>query len=203
MVLETPIVFDDYHHLAKLDFQGMRLVIFEGMSGSGKTTAIEYLCREHPQFRDCHPRILRLARPHCRLHAIRDELVVLDDVRWLQQLLAVAQLLQSGNTVLVASHLSSRWFLPLACLWKSRWFVMDRDQAKIERYLTRRQVTFTQQAVVRYCQVFGANYADVDLILEHCPAQNFDAALGYFLKFCRRELSPNPDHATTGEHLAE
>jgi len=39
------ILFDDYHHLAELDLRSLRLIICQGMSGCGKTTAIEYLCR--------------------------------------------------------------------------------------------------------------------------------------------------------------
>ena len=39
--------FDDYHHLLDLDIRATQLVVCQGMSGSGKTTALQYLYNEH------------------------------------------------------------------------------------------------------------------------------------------------------------
>ena len=69
---------------------------------------------------------------------------------------------------------------------------MDQDEEKIERYLGHKQVPFSREAVVQYCQLFGANYLDVDFILERRPGADFDEALAYFLKFCQLDLTPNP-----------
>ncbi|MBI85107.1 MAG: hypothetical protein CMJ81_18080 [Planctomycetaceae bacterium] len=191
MVANPGISFDDYHCLADADLQPVRLVICKGMSGSGKTTAIEYLCREHPHLRDRCPRVFRLLEARCLIPPLQNELVVLDDVRFLRQLLPLPRLLRAGNTVLVASHLSAACFLPLRLFWTSRVFVMDRDEGKIERYLTRQRVAFSPRSVRKYCQVFGANYLDVDFILERRPGASFDEALSHFLKSCRLELIPN------------
>ncbi|MFP6751346.1 MAG: hypothetical protein VB855_06705 [Pirellulaceae bacterium] len=69
---------------------------------------------------------------------------------------------------------------------------MDQERGKIERYLAHKQVVFSPQAVQRYCHLFGANYLDVDFILQHHPGASFDESLGFFLKFCRLDLTPNP-----------
>jgi len=187
-----PYSFDDYHRLAAVDLWSTRLLICQGMSGSGKTTAIEYLCQKHRHLRDRSACIFRLAGPRCLLPPLQHELVVLDDVRFLRQLLPLARLLRAGNTVLVASHLSPRCFLPLRLFWPSRVFVMDQDEGKIERYLAHKRVAFSHQAVLQYCQLFGANYLDVDFILERRPGVDFDQALAYFLKFYQLNLTPNP-----------
>ena len=129
--------------------------------------------------------------PRCLLPPLQNELVVLDDVRFLQQLMPLGRLLRLGNTVLVASHLAANCYLPLRLFWPSRLFVMDRDERKIERYLAQNQVAFRRQSVQQYCQLFGANYLDVDFILERRPGASFDEALAHFLKFCQLELTPN------------
>ena len=77
------ILFDDYHHLAELDLRSLRLIICQGMSGCGKTTAIEYLCQEHRHLRDRCPRVFRLLEAHCQIPPLKNELVILDDVRFL------------------------------------------------------------------------------------------------------------------------
>jgi len=197
MAANPGISFDDYHRLADLDLQSVRLVICQGMSGSGKTTAIEYLCQEHPHLCDRCPRVFQLVGPRCLLPPLQNELVILDDVRFLRQLLPLRRLLRAGNTVLVASHLSAACFLPLRLFWPSRVFVMDRDVGKIERYLMRQRVAFSPRSVRKYCQLFGANYLDVDVILERRPGTSFDEALNHFLKFCQLDLIPNrqPDQA--------
>ncbi len=184
--------FDDYYRLGKLDCAATRLLVFQGMSGSGKTTAIEYLCQHHDQFRDRSVKTFRLVGPRIQLPALEEQLVVLDDVRFVRQLRPLSRLLRAGNTVLIASHLHPFYFLPWRLRWESRVFVMDQDEAKIERYLVRREVVSSRQAVRQYCRLFGANYLDVDFILERYPGSTFDEALAHFTKFCDLDLSPDP-----------
>ena len=74
-------------------------------------------------------------------------------------------------------------------------FGMDQDTAKIERWLTRQHVPFTRPAVDAYCRQFGANYVDLETIMEFAPGASFDQALGHFTKFCRLHLAPNPERS--------
>ena len=191
-VSRQPFPFDDYHRLGKIDLAATRLLVFQGMSGSGKTTAIDYLCQYHELFRDRSAKTFRLVGSGIQLPALEEQLVVLDDVRFVRQLRPLGSLLRAGNTVLIASHLHPFYFLPWRLRWESRVFVMDQDEAKIERYLAQREVVASRQAVLQYCRLFGANYLDVDFILERCPGSTFDEALAHFLKFCELDLSPNP-----------
>ncbi|MGA7613936.1 MAG: hypothetical protein WBX15_02040, partial [Thermoanaerobaculia bacterium] len=45
-----PAKFDDFLRLDDLPFERERLIVFSGESGSGKSTAIAHLLREHPRF---------------------------------------------------------------------------------------------------------------------------------------------------------
>ena len=191
-VSRQPFSFDDYHRLGKIDLAATRLLVFQGMSGGGKTTAIDYLCQYHELFRERSAKTFRLVGSGIQLPALEEQLVVLDDVRFVRQLRPLGRLLRAGNTVLIASHLHPFYFLPWRLRWESRVFVMDQDEAKIERYLAQRDVVASRQAVLQYCRLFGANYLDVDVILERCPGSTFDEALAHFLKFCELDLSPNP-----------
>ncbi|MEO1995090.1 MAG: hypothetical protein ABGZ17_07430, partial [Planctomycetaceae bacterium] len=138
-------VFDDYHRMMDLDLHQTRLLVCQGMSGSGKTTALEHLCKHHRAFCDRSPHTFRLADTRCPLPALQNQLVLLDDIRFVGQLLSLGRLLSSGNTVLVASHLAPLYFIPWRSFWPSRVFVMDRNTGKIERYLERKRVTFSRQ----------------------------------------------------------
>ena len=47
---QSPILFDDFLGLEGEDFRQTRLIVFAGISGSGKSTALKFLCDHHPAF---------------------------------------------------------------------------------------------------------------------------------------------------------
>ena len=47
---QRPIPFDDYLGLGREAFRRTRLIVFAGISGSGKSTALKFLCDHHPEF---------------------------------------------------------------------------------------------------------------------------------------------------------
>lgn len=186
-------MFDDACGLARVDFAGVRLIEFHGCSGSGKSTAIGYLCGHHPQFRDREPATVA---PHRPLPSVsRGSLVVVEEVHEVRHLAAVVALLRRGATVLAASHLHPAWFAPLGLRWRRMWFRLDRDWTKISRHLDRLGVEHSAEAVRAYCRRYGANYVDVGIILERSPGTSFDAALARFDRRCRmdvRRIVPRP-----------
>ena len=185
MVVEPEYTFDDYLGLADIDLRDTRLVVCYGMSGSGKTTAIQFLCRENPHLRPRRAHPVRLDGWIYSVPGLDHVLIILEEVWLISHLLLVLRLLLGGNTLLVASHLHPLWFFPLRLIWSQRVFVMDRDTEKIARHLESRGIVFTHPAVQLYCRKFGANYRDVDIIMECCPEASFDQSLVRFLKFCR------------------
>lgn len=185
MLVDQEYIFDDYLGLADVNLCDVRLVVCYGMSGSGKTTAIQFLCRENPHLRArlVHP--IRLVGCSYSVPRLKHALITLEEVWLIPHLLFVLRLLLGGNTVLVSSHLHPLWFFPLRLIWSQRVFVLDRDTDKIVRHLEARGIVFSQSAVLLYCRKFGANYRDIDIIMECCPAASFDQSLHRFLKFCR------------------
>ena len=171
-------VFDDFLALAAHDFSRCRLVVFYGCSGSGKSTAIEWLLRSHPDFagRDA----VRIEGPPLRVPEEVAPLVVLDEITAPRELLLVARLLARGSTLLVASHLRPAWYCAFP---RASVFTMDADRAKIARHLGRLGLAASPHAVDLYVRRFGANYTDVGIILERHPAPTFDLSLGAFLRF--------------------
>ncbi len=181
------MLFDDYLDLRSRDFSRARLVVFTGRSGSGKSTAIRFLLEEHPDFRGREA--LRLAGPPFSRFEGRADVIVVDDLTSIRDLRAVIPLLAASRTLLVASHLSPAWFRPLHPAIRCALFRTDLDAGKIERDLARRGIAASSGAVRKYTEAFGATYTDLDIILERCPAETFDAALARFTKFCRVDES--------------
>jgi hypothetical protein len=178
-----PILFDDFLGLGGTDLRQAQLIVLTGVSGSGKSTALKFLCDQHPAFSD---------EPHQWIWApgknpdpapFRDKrLVVVDEVCHPRQLPFIARLLKQNQAVAVASHLNPAWFLPLRLAWRIHHFRTDRDPAKISRYLCRLGVPHTAGAVAEFCRLYGASYLDLDCILERYPGKSLDQALHLSLK---------------------
>lgn len=175
---QQPIRFDDFLGLKEEEFQGTRLIVLTGMSGSGKSTALKFLADQHPAFREqpwewiwalgkkWNPRPIRKKR-----------LVVVDEVVSVRQLPGVLRLLQQNRTVAVASHLPQACFWPFQLFFQTRHFRTDKDMSKISRELARQGIPSTPHAVSEFCRQYGANYVDLECILERHPGRDFGHAL--------------------------
>jgi hypothetical protein len=179
----------DFLGLARRSFRGVRLVVFGGMSGSGKSTAIDFLRRRHPDF--AGQDWVRVARgPHgLRFPRCRGRTVAIDEVVSPAELWGVARLVRH-NRVLVATH------LPLACyagfaIWcRTRAFRTDRNAGKIGVMLRRRGIAVSAATLLHYRRTFGANFLDAHHILERWPADQFDRSYAAFLRWCQVRRTP-------------
>lgn len=181
----SPILFDDFLGLAGTDLRQAQLIVLTGVSGSGKSSALRFLCDQHPAFAGKPQQWIwapgkNPAPDPALLHGNR--LVVVDEICRPRQLPLVARLLKQNQAVAVASHLKPAWFLPLQLAWKIHHFRTDRDPAKISRYLGRLGVPHTAGAVAEFCRLYGASYLDLDCILERYPGKSLDQALHLSLK---------------------
>jgi hypothetical protein len=150
--------FDDFLDLAAFDARRFRMIVFHGRSGSGKSTAIEFLRT-------------RMTSP----------VVVVDEVTTLSDFVRVLKTLRNNAPVLVATHISPLWFR-LIRPWSIAVFHTDRETTKITRHLNRRGIHSSQDAVAAYAARFRATYTDADLILERWPSASFDESLARFQK---------------------
>ena len=176
--------FDDYLSLSGVDFEPVRCLSLTGVSGSGKTTYINHLLEVHPGFaqhpfdRYQGPLIWGEVRPD-------NALVVLDDLLCWRDLVGAVSLLSRGHRLIVASHLPRCWLALLTSPWPCAHFVLDKDPIKLMRYLERHAVDYDAFAVKDFVRRFGANYTDIDIILEHEHSKDFSTAYRRFLRHCR------------------
>jgi hypothetical protein len=169
------------------------LIVFSGVSGSGKSTCLSYLVRSHPDFADRQTHWLHLRPMPKEIPRLKDQVVLIEELTQFGQLKMVSRLLGAGNTVIAASHLPRWVWLPVRIRWRMRGFLTDRDPKKIERYLARLGKPASPKVVRDFCRRYRANYTDVDCILERYPHLDFDTAYRCFHKFCRLKVAPNPN----------
>ena len=184
--------FDDHLGLLSRDLSGLRLLALHGVSGSGKSTAIDWLLRAHPAFRGrpCS----RVTGPGIdwRRLGLSSELVVVDECSAPRDLLGLVRLLGRGHRVLAASHLPLATSVALGLAWPVLALATDRDPAKIERYLAALGADFSAARVGALCQRSGASYAWVNLILDYDGGLDFDRAYDRFERCCRVEITRTP-----------
>lgn len=177
--------FDDYLGLDSRDFDGVRLVAFHGISGSGKSTAIGRLLGHNPAFRGQPRSHITGARIDWRRERPVSELVVLDECKSPRDLAGLVRLLRGGHRVLAASHLPLASSRALGRVWPTVALRTDGDPRRIERYLAARGISYDCARVAAACRRFGASYAAADLILDFDGGRDFDRAYERFIRCCR------------------
>lgn len=175
--------YGDFLGLADRRFSDTRLIVFTGVSGSGKSTAIEFLLEDHADFVGCD-----YVRVDSRPLEFRDTYatawIVIDEIIEWHHLWDAHRLLRCGHRLIVANHLPS---LALKCLfapWRGVYLCTDDDPTKIRNYLERLGVVASDEAVERFCRTYRASFTDVDIILEHFSGTDFDTSLRRFERFC-------------------
>lgn len=153
--------FDDFLALGDRDFSSHDLIIFHGRSGSGKSTAIEFLRRKNPHVS----------------YQVVDEITTFRD---LGKLLPTRR-----GPVLIATHVRPIWLRLMKPFARTVIFRTDRDSAKLVRYFVERSIRASAEAVALYVREFGATYTDAEVILERYPSASFDQSYARFRKFCR------------------
>ena len=80
----------------------------------------------------------------------------------------------------MASHLHPVWVRLFNMRWPVDHFYTDRSTDKLERFLEGHDVRFTSERVREFCQMYGANYTVLEIILEHSGGEVFDLAFERF-----------------------
>jgi len=181
--------YGDFLGLSDHRFADERLIVFTGMSGSGKSTAIDYLLENHRDLVGVDYERVD-SKPLIFDEGYESELIVVDEILEWRSLAPVWRLLWRGHRVIAANHLPEGALKTFLAPWRGRYFCTDDDPSKIAAYLDALGVAASDHAVKRFCTRYGANFTDVDIILERFPDLDFDTALGRFERFCKLELEP-------------
>lgn len=179
--------FDDFLELKTASFRSTRLAVFTGVSGSGKSTAIQWLIQHHPDFQNRPIERVIGGGLDWTVPTVENGLVVVDDLIRPRELYKLIRLLMRGNQVLLAAHLHPAWFAPLRIGWSTQLWRTDVNREKLARHLKAERIEFTQAALDSYCAEYGSSYLDMNHILERYPHCSFDRALRLFRKYCRME----------------
>lgn len=172
---------DDYLGLLGTALEPLRLLLFHGASGSGKTSQIALLVNRHT---DLAGRPVTFATP-ASLPAARQDVLVIDEIQTLRQAVCLGPALRRSRLLLVASHVEPALLWPWRLGRAGRCFRLDPLADKLARELGRRGIRHTPRALALFVQRFGANYTDLDIVLEQAGVDDLDRALALFLRGSR------------------
>ena len=176
--------FDDFLNLSKQNFNNARLLIFHGISGSGKSSNLNYLAHHHPSFQNQRVKWIWTHHKRFKTRAIQDyDLVVVDEIVSPIQLPAISNLINQNKKIAVASHLNPAWFKAFFPFTPTLSFRTDTSAQKIHRYLDKRDISYSAESILSFCKTYGSNYVDLQCILENYPGKCFDDALKWNQKF--------------------
>ena len=177
--------FDDYLKLSARRLARFRLVVFVGCSGAGKSSYLEFLASHHRDLCEQATTRIEEGRPLTWSEAVptKPSLIVIDEILVLKDLWQLAKLLRAGHRLLVASHLPFYCHWPLRLFGPMVQFQIDRMPLKVINPLKERRVQSSDKAVDSFIRQFGANYADLDMVLETGADGDLDEALRRFNRF--------------------
>ena len=156
--------FDDYLNILEQDFSEYKYIIFFWKSWSGKTSYIKKILEKNT--------------------SIVTDVVVIDEVYNIFDLFKVFFILFSKKKkFIIASHISFKYYSIFKLLWKIKEIQTDNNTQKIENYLTFKKLKYSKGAVMKFIEMYGATYTDIDIILEKYDWNNFDKAFSNFFKF--------------------
>ncbi len=178
MSAPEPAALDDYLGLLDRPLAPLRLVVFHGASGSGKSSQIALLRARHPELAG---RDVRIAMPEALPPGPLDVLVI-EEIEFAAQLRCLAPALRRARLVLAACHVDPAWLCPWRLAVRSRCHRLDHLPHKLARALVRRGVRHSPAALAAFVARFGANYTDLDIVLEHAGVDDLDRALALFAR---------------------
>jgi hypothetical protein len=176
--------FDDFLGLGRQSFEQTDLLIFHGVSGSGKSSNLNFLAYHHPFFRDKTVHWIWTKHKRFNIQSVQSyKLVVVDEIVSPIQLPAVYSLLKTNQTVAIASHISPMWFKLFFRHKRNISYQTDASTKKLSNYLKTRGIPHSTKVLRQFANQYGSNYVDLQCMLEAYPCENFDDAFRYNQKF--------------------
>lgn len=189
----TEPALDDYLGLLTQPLRGLRLLLFHGESGSGKSSQIQLLIDAHPELRGRERQTIDAQQ----MPAAAD-ITVIEELRGWADTQVLSPALRRSQLVLVASHIEPRWLWPWRWRVPHRCYRLDARVDKLARWLTKRNILFGAAALRAFVDRYGANYTDLEIVLGQAPGGSgglpisFDAAWAGFCRGSRIERGALP-----------
>ena len=169
-----------------MNFNNTRLLIFHGISGSGKSSNLHFIAHHHSSFKNKSVKWIWTHHKKFEVQNVKDyDLVVVDEIVSPFHIVPINKLLGKNKTVAIASHLNPFWIKMLCPLTPTLSFRTDASVEKIHRFLDRKEITYSESSIFSFCKTYGANFVDLQCILENYPGKSFDDALKWNQKFNR------------------
>ena len=183
--------FDDFLGLRAQDFSDTRLVAFAGVSGSGKTSCMNFLSRIHADYAGADVFHINPGDAGGVMTPGTHRLLCVDDVVTMGEFAAVLGFVYRGGRAVITSHLPVAVLQAARLFGKARIFSTDRDAAKLARWLDAQGIGYSTGVLRAYTARYRASYTDMRLILDHTgETGDFDRAFHDFHKFCRIDPCP-------------
>jgi ABC-type multidrug transport system ATPase subunit len=172
----------DFMHDKLSDFD---LVVFSGVSGSGKSTSIRKVLAEHSDYQDVPYQSIDGNPVDWKKVDPTINMIVIDEVVNAYDFWQLIKLLSRKHHIIVASHLPEFYIKTLSRVWRCQYICVDSDYRKICHYLNSNNIIHTNSAVEEFSSVFGANFIDTHIILEQYPNCSFNEAWDRFKRNSR------------------
>lgn len=180
--------YHDFLGLSGRVIDECQAVVFTGISGSGKTRAMEYLAAHNPVI-SRHMPCLISGDPLPWLSSYDSEWLLVDEIVHVRDLLQVRQLLARGHRLVLANHLPTMLVRLLLVGYHVKYFSTDSQSNKLAIYLQSRQIDYSDESLQQYISQYGQSYNSLAVILEHTGAADLALALARFNQHCRMAVS--------------
>lgn len=175
--------FHDHYELLNHDFKQHRLIVFTGKSGAGKSTYIKFLIENNISIKSSSKTIYAERPMQWGKINNKNDLLVLDELKTPLELYYIIKLLLRGNSLIIANHVAIFFIKTIGFFTTSILFNLDNQNEKICFYLKIHGYHFSQSIVEQFCNTYGSNYTDLEIILEHNIDKNFDTIYKNFMRY--------------------
>jgi len=158
-------MFDNFLNIQNGDLDHIQLVIFTGVSGSGKSTYMKHIAQHHNSQKD---------------------ILFMDDITRIRDLFKITPQLVRGQRIVMGSHLPICVLRFLRMFGTQKIYRTDLCAGKLKRFLSAQNIRFSNNVLHRYIKNYRSNYTDMRLMMEHTQeTKNFDKAFHRFQSYCQ------------------
>jgi len=181
--MNSSLNFDDYLGLAGESLEGYQLVVFTGISGSGKTTYMQWLRQSYSDSSGQLSQWLNIEQQgwQAEYHA---RYLFIDELCRFTDLYHLNRLLRNGYRLVVASHLPPAVVKAVTIGIKAIYFRTDTQAEKLTGFLHQSGIGFTESSLQQYRARYGLSYSPAQIMLEYTNASDLGHAMELFDRNC-------------------